>query len=83
MLTPDPIMRVRDVCALIQLSRVTLYRMEDGGRFPRRHRLGPGTVGWHESEVKAWLASLSPASNPLDRGHWWAERPERATFKPN
>ena len=62
MMTPDPILRVRDVATRIGLSRATIYRMENKGQFPRRLQLSPGAVGWRESEVRSWLASLPLAS---------------------
>jgi prophage regulatory protein len=39
------------------LATATLYRYEDQGLFPKRYELGPGAVGWLESEVEQWLAS--------------------------
>ena len=32
-------------------------RQEKAGKFPGRIKLGPGTVGWVESEIDAWLAA--------------------------
>jgi prophage regulatory protein len=52
---PTRIIRVRELCARTGLSRTTLWRMERRGDFPSRRQLSPGTVGWMESEIEAWL----------------------------
>ncbi|MBF0562536.1 MAG: AlpA family phage regulatory protein [Alphaproteobacteria bacterium] len=33
-----------------------LRRLEKRDLFPRRVRIGPGRVGWPQSEVAAWIA---------------------------
>jgi prophage regulatory protein len=40
----------------IPWSRPHLDRLEKKEEFPRRVRLGPGTIGWLESEIDQWLA---------------------------
>lgn len=39
------------------LSRVTVWRMERDGKFPRRRQLSANSVGWLKSEVDAWVES--------------------------
>jgi prophage regulatory protein len=39
------------------LSRVTIWRMEKDGRFPKRRQIGARRVGWIESEVDEWMES--------------------------
>jgi prophage regulatory protein len=39
------------------LSRMTIYRLENRGEFPRRKQLSPNSVGWLESEVDEWIAT--------------------------
>ncbi len=52
------ILRVRDVLDRIGgVSRSTLYRWMDAGRFPRPLKLGPQAAGWRETDVDAWLES--------------------------
>jgi prophage regulatory protein len=38
-------------------SKMTIWRWENQGRFPRRIRFGENSVGWLRSEVDAWLAA--------------------------
>jgi prophage regulatory protein len=47
------------------LSRMTIYRLENRGEFPKRKQLSPNSVGWLESEVDEWIATRrSPQSHP-------------------
>ena len=52
------ILRIPEVLSLTGLSRVTLWRKERDGTFPRRVRLGANSVGYRSDEIDAWLESL-------------------------
>ena len=47
----------RKNCGLFVLDSPAHHRsgLEKAGLFPKRVQLGPGRVGWVESEVQAWL----------------------------
>ena len=48
------IVRIREVRRMFgDVSAMTIYRWEKAGRFPRRIRIGPNTVGWDEDELTA------------------------------
>ena len=49
------ILREREVRHLTGLSRVTRWRMERRGEFPRKIKLSTRCVGWPEAEVMQWL----------------------------
>lgn len=49
------ILRVPDVCAVIQISKPTLYLWIREGLFPRGMKYGPNTVGWRRETVEAWV----------------------------
>ncbi len=49
------ILRERDVKHLTGLSRVTRWRLERRGEFPRRVQLTSRCIGWPEAEVLEWL----------------------------
>ena len=53
----DRVLRIRQVCEITGLSRPTIYRSMALGEFPERIPLGERSVGWLESEVRAWLAA--------------------------
>jgi prophage regulatory protein len=44
-----------EVHRLVGLSRATVWRLERAGRFPRRCRLAPGSIGWVAQEVADWI----------------------------
>jgi predicted DNA-binding transcriptional regulator AlpA len=50
-------LRYRDVCKKIGVSRTTVWRLERSGGFPPRRQLSANVVGWVESEVDAWLVT--------------------------
>ncbi len=41
---------------IVGCSRQAIWRMEREGTFPKRIKIGTGSVGWLEHEVEAWLA---------------------------
>lgn len=45
----------RDLCALLGVSRSTLFRWERDGHFPRRIKLGPKRVAWRKSDIEDWI----------------------------
>jgi prophage regulatory protein len=44
------------------LSRVQCWRRMRNGTFPAAINIGPNSIGWLESEIDAWLASLPRAN---------------------
>ncbi|MDU3133309.1 MAG: AlpA family phage regulatory protein, partial [Bradyrhizobium sp.] len=38
------------------LSRSTIYRKIAEGTFPARLKISTNGAGWHESEIKRWIA---------------------------
>lgn len=55
------ILRERDVKHLTGLSRVTRWRLERRGEFPRRVHLTQRCVGWSAAEVMEWLKARAEA----------------------
>ncbi|MBM3266313.1 MAG: AlpA family phage regulatory protein [Candidatus Sericytochromatia bacterium] len=51
------VIRWPEVRELTGLSRTSVWRAERAGDFPARIRLTPGSCGWLETEVLAWVAS--------------------------
>ena len=52
------ILKVRDVISMTGLSRATISRAEEAGRFPRHVLLTNKRIGWFEDEIIAWMESL-------------------------
>jgi len=62
-------LRIRQVMQRTGLSRMTIYRLELAGRFPKRRRLSENSVAWLESDIEAWadsrpVAHLRAGSRP-------------------
>ena len=50
-------LRLKEVVGATGLSRMTIWRLERSGEFPRRRRLGPRSVAWLQSDVEQWIES--------------------------
>lgn len=60
-LMEDRMLRVREVCQMIGLSRSTVWRLERAGDFPKHYQLSPGSVGWKLSEIQNWIDDRQPS----------------------
>ena len=50
-------LRVRQVMELTGLSRMTIYRLELAGEFPKRRRLSKNSVAWLDTDIVQWAES--------------------------
>jgi excisionase family DNA binding protein len=57
------ILRPAQAARLLGVSRATLYRWEAAGRLAPRVILGPGTSGWREEDLAAFIAA-APRGGP-------------------
>ena len=55
------LLTVKDVQAMTGLSRSTLSKLRDAGKFPPSIVLGVRTVRWHRKDVELWLSKLGAA----------------------
>ena len=62
--TPIRLLRIKEVAFMTGLSRMTIYRLERAGTFPRRRRLGIHAVAWLEHDVSHWVSTLPVSSLP-------------------
>lgn len=60
---PDALLRIKAVEELIGMSRATIYRMVQSGRFCRPIRLNARCVRWRAGDVQAWLQSQAEAAH--------------------
>ncbi|MBF0141443.1 MAG: AlpA family transcriptional regulator [Magnetococcales bacterium] len=56
----DRILRNPEVRHITGLGRTSLYDLIRIGEFPNPVKLGPRTVGWLESQIRAWVDSRQP-----------------------
>jgi prophage regulatory protein len=65
-------LRIRQVMQVTGLSRMTIYRLEIAGKFPRRRRLSGNSVAWLESDIETWARERPVAQlreSPQDSSH--------------
>lgn len=55
----QPILRIHDVVAITRLSRSTIYRLIQAGRFPKPIKLTERASGWRYEAVEQWLKARS------------------------
>jgi prophage regulatory protein len=61
------LLRFPAVRARTGLSRSTIWRLEQGGLFPRRRRISCRAIAWAAEEVEAWSRSAAAGSDaPCD-----------------
>jgi prophage regulatory protein len=53
----DCLIRIKEVCLLIGVSKATIYRMVEVGTFPRPLDLGPRFKAWQKGTVVDWITS--------------------------
>lgn len=66
MSAPAPLSRIlrpAHAARVLGISRATLYRWEKAGRLAPRVILGPGTSGWREEDLAAFIAA-APRGGP-------------------
>lgn len=51
----DRILRLPELIDTVGLSRRTIYRRMEAGKFPQSTKLGENAVGWRESEILVWM----------------------------
>ena len=49
------ILKAKEVASMINLSRVTIWRLENEGKFPQRIRISTKRIGSLEDEVTKWI----------------------------
>ena len=50
-------LRIKHVMQLTGLSRMTIYRLELAGEFPKRRRLSKNSVAWLDTDITEWAES--------------------------
>jgi len=52
------LLRIDEVCALLRISRSTVYKRVSAGTFPPPVQLGVRSVRWQRNSIEAWQADL-------------------------
>jgi len=53
--TSSRLLRIRDVLAIIGVSRASLYRLLQSGQFPRPVKISERAIAWREQEIAEWV----------------------------
>lgn len=56
------IYRIKTLCELLGVTRVTLWRWVRRGQFPRPIQLGPNTKGVPKEDLDAWMDARRAAA---------------------
>lgn len=53
----EKFLRTKQVEEQLGVSRITLWRWEKAGTFPKRFYIGPNTSGWFQKDIDKFLKS--------------------------
>ena len=56
---PVVLLRVRDVCQRVNLSRQRVYERMNAGKFPKPIHVAPRSPRWRADEIDAFIERLS------------------------
>lgn len=56
------LMKLTELCDQLAVSRGSIYRWLNEGKFPRPIRIGERAVRWRAEDVEAWCSSLDHAT---------------------
>jgi prophage regulatory protein len=54
----DRLIRLRELCPLVSMSRTTIWRKVKAGSFPSPRRLSANVIAWRLDEVNQWMQQL-------------------------
>jgi prophage regulatory protein len=63
---PDALPRIvspKEVQRALGMSKSTLWRWVQVGQFPKPAKIGPGRIGWLETDVATWIESRFASRN--------------------
>jgi prophage regulatory protein len=62
------IIRPGELAEILNLSTVTIWRMEKRGDLPPRKKIGKRSTGWTQKQIEDWLESRPNAYSDLPGG---------------
>jgi prophage regulatory protein len=65
---PRRMLNEKQVLEIVPVSRTTLYRMEQTGRFPKSTYISPNRRVWFEDEIIAWQNAVDEFNPNRGRG---------------
>lgn len=67
------IYKISNVCEITSLSKATIYREINKGKFPAPYQLTERSVGWLDSDINAWISSRHKVDLAHSSETWRAE----------
>ncbi|NOJ11286.1 helix-turn-helix transcriptional regulator [Vibrio splendidus] len=61
--TTSRLMRLKEVTQITGISRSSLYKYLNEGKFPRPVSLGARSVAWVDHEIQAWITTKMKQRN--------------------
>lgn len=77
---PQLMLTADQVGQLLNVSRRTVWRMDEEGKLPEPRRLGKRNTRWGAAELAAWVDAGCPSRHLW--GPRWAQRNGRAKARP-
>ncbi len=59
-LIPKRIVRSKELCEILSISRSTAWRWQRDGDLPPSTSFGPNVKGWRLDVIEAWFANHAP-----------------------
>lgn len=56
--SPRKMLNLKQVLAIVPLSRSTIYREMEEGRFPKAREIAARRIAWYEDDVAAWQLAI-------------------------
>lgn len=62
-------LRLKEVLKFIPVSRATIYRKMEEGKFPKSYELGDNSVAWRAEDIQAYIQQAPLSKNkPKGKG---------------
>jgi len=54
----EKLLGIKEVLEIVPVTKPTIYRLMQDGKFPASRRVTPGRVCWRQSDIDEWIAGL-------------------------
>ena len=61
----EKLIKLADLCKLLDMARSTIYKLKMEGRFPEPIKVGYRAVRWRLSDIRAWQNTRTAAQAPV------------------
>jgi prophage regulatory protein len=61
----EKLIKLAELCKLLDMARSTIYKLKMEGRFPEPIKVGYRAVRWRLSDIRAWQNTRAAAQTPV------------------